>query len=333
LRLQAAQVSADATTASGHIHPALVQVPHNARKSSMKSIFDRLVSKPAPASSAGTAGTAAGTTGSNNKDQQTNNRDVEPAWSAFIQKMGSVPSSVIEKSIEKSATTGVLVLTNRGLNEMPASAFNHATSLRILDLSANHMFKLPSADLAAFANLKSLFLNQNRLIKLPESIGSLEKLECLSVSYNFLESLPDSLVSLKHLREVKLAANKFSRFPEQLAGLVSLELLDLSANHIQSLQTQNISLANLMAVDMNLNENCLSILPHDLSKAPRLKVLRLQSNQLTLNSIPESLLAASQVCHFLLDGNKFEVDALKTLDGFESYVERYVVARNASIQY
>ena len=48
---------------------------------------------------------------------------------------------------------------------------------------------MPSPELAAFSNLKSLFLNQNRLVGLPDCLGALVKLECLSVSYNFLESL------------------------------------------------------------------------------------------------------------------------------------------------
>ena len=46
---------------------------------------------------------------------------------------------------------------------------------------------------------------------------------------------------------------------------------------------------------MNLNENFINDIPDALARAPRLRVLRLQNNQLTLNSIPESLLAESQV--------------------------------------
>ena len=49
------------------------------------------------------------------------------------------------------------------------------------------------------------------------------------------------------------------------------------------------------AVDVNLNENFVSHIPEDLAKCPRLSILRLQSNQLSLNSIPESLLSDSKV--------------------------------------
>ena len=183
--------------------------------------------------------------------------------------MGSVPSSVIVQSIESSASTGVLVLTNRGLNEVPTQAFDYAQQMRILDLSANHLFRcvrllpdpslrtlvyqltlfrLPSPELAAFSNLKSLFLNQNRLVGLPDCLGALVKLECLSVSYNFLESLPDSIANLKSLREVKLASNRFHNFPEKLSELPNLELLDLSANVIETFDTKSASLSNLMVI-------------------------------------------------------------------------------------
>ena len=194
--------------------------------------------------------------------QKSDNINQTPAWASLIEKvsakvsfdsalysllqMGSVPSTVIAQSIQNSATTGVLVLTNRGLSEIPAQVFDYTSSMRILDLSANHIFRLPAPDIEAFVNLKSLFLNQNRMLKLPESIGCLEKLECLSVSYNFLETLPDSLIRLKNLREVKLAANRFHRFPDPLAGLPNLELLDLSANLIEDLHTDRVDLGSLM---------------------------------------------------------------------------------------
>lgn len=254
--------------------------------------------------------------------------DDVPAWASLIQKMGSVPSSVIVQSIESSASTGVLVLTNRGLNTVPTQVFDYAKQMRILDLSANHLSRLPSLELESFCNLKSLFLNQNRLVKLPDSLGALVKLECLSVSYNFLESLPESISKLKNLREIKLASNRFQTFPSKLVDLPNLELLDMSANVIESLETENpTDLSKLMAVDVNLNENFVESISPELAKSPRLRTLRLQGNQLTLNSIPEPLLSDSKVCHILLEGNRFEVDAIRTLEGYESYAERYFSSR------
>ena len=66
--------------------------------------------------------------------------------------MGSVPSSVIVQSIESSASTGVLVLTNRGLNTVPTQVFDYAKQMRILDLSANHLSRYKSFSLKSLKN-------------------------------------------------------------------------------------------------------------------------------------------------------------------------------------
>ena len=48
-------------------------------------------------------------------------------------------------------------------------------------------------------------------------------------------------------------------------------------------------------IDLNLNENLLTEISADLSKCPRLKILRLQNNRLSLNQIPEKILSDSKV--------------------------------------
>ena len=100
-------------------------------------------------------------------------------------------------------------------------------------------------------------------------------------------------------REISLGfgvCNRFQTFPSKLVDLPNLELLDMSANVIESLETENpTDLSKLMAVDVNLNENFVESISPELAKSPRLRTLRLQGNQLTLNSIPEPLLSDSKV--------------------------------------
>ena len=50
-----------------------------------------------------------------------------------------------------------------------------------------------------------------------------------------------------------------------------------------------------MDMDLNLNENLLVNVSENLAKAPRLRILRLQNNRLSLNAIPESILSESKV--------------------------------------
>jgi hypothetical protein len=48
-------------------------------------------------------------------------------------------------------------------------------------------------------------------------------------------------------------------------------------------------------IDLNLNENLLTRISPDLAHCPKLKILRLQNNLLSLNDIPEKILSDSKV--------------------------------------
>jgi len=238
--------------------------------------------------------------------------------------MGSGASVLLTSQVETARKTGVLVFSNRGLSDIPEQVWSLEDSIRILDMSANKLEHL-TEDISFLRNIKSLFLNQNRLINLPNELGDLTKLELLSLSYNFLSSLPASLSQLHHLRELKVSGNRLREFPLEVTFLPNLQLLDLSLNQLSSLPCTG--LCDLQVVDLNLNENNLHYLGEDLHLCTRLRVLRLQNNQLSLNNIPETLLADSQVATLLLEGNRFEIKALSQLDGFDLYMERFTAAR------
>ena len=59
-------------------------------------------------------------------------------------------------------------------------------------------------------------------------------------------------------------------------------------------------------IDLNLNDNMINYLGGDLWRCERLRVLRLQNNRISLNAIPETLLAQSFVSALMLEGNLFE---------------------------
>jgi len=238
--------------------------------------------------------------------------------------MGSAASVLLKAQVENAKKTGVLVFTNQGYQYIPPQVLNLRHGLRLLDMSANKIAQIPER-VAGLRNLKSLFLNQNRLTSLPNELGSLVRLELLSLSYNFISNLPPTISLLTNLREVKLSSNRLTAFPLELALLPCLHVVDLSLNNIEALPLKG--LRTLTAMDVNLNENRLHYLGEDLWRCPRLKILRLQNNCLSLNSIPELLLAESCVSTLLLEGNLFEMKALHQLDGHEQYMERFSAAR------
>lgn len=61
----------------------------------------------------------------------------------------------------------------------------------------------------------------------------------------------------------------------------------------------------------------ISTLSPEVSRAPRLKVLRLEENCLELSSIPISILTDSQVSLLSVEGNLFEVKKLRDLEGYD----------------
>lgn len=61
----------------------------------------------------------------------------------------------------------------------------------------------------------------------------------------------------------------------------------------------------------------ISAVSEEVSRCPRLKVLRLEENCLDLPSIPQSILKDSQVSLFSVEGNLFEVKNLRDLEGYD----------------
>ncbi|KAF7201124.1 leucine-rich repeat-containing protein 57 [Nothobranchius furzeri] len=232
-------------------------------------------------------------------------------------------NSVLKSHLETSQKTGVFQLMGKGLQEFPEELQRLTANLRTVDLSGNKIESLP-ASIGNFLLLRSLTLNNNRLHELPAEIGKLKKLETLSLNGNQIQQLPPSLGQLKALRTLSLAGNQISKFPLGLGSLRQLDLLDLSQNQIQSVPAE---VAELQAIEINLNQNQISVVSAEVSHCPRLKVLRLEENCLELSSIPQSILAESQVSLFSVEGNLFEVKKLRDLEGYDKYMERFTATK------
>ncbi|XP_030574823.1 leucine-rich repeat-containing protein 57 [Archocentrus centrarchus] len=232
-------------------------------------------------------------------------------------------NSALKSHLETSQKTGVFQLTGKGLQEFPEELQRLTANLRTVDLSGNRIEVLPSA-IGNFLQLKSLTLNSNRLTGIPAEISKLKKLETLSLNGNRIQQLTPTLGQLKALRTLNLSGNQISEFPSILGTLRQLDLLDLSRNKIQNVPAE---VSELQAIEINLNQNQISVLSAEVSRCPRLKVLRLEENCLELSSIPQSILSESQVSLFSVEGNLFEVKRLRDLDGYDKYMERFTATK------
>lgn len=232
-------------------------------------------------------------------------------------------NSALKSHLETSQKTGVFQLTAKGLQEFPEELQRLTSNLRTVDLSGNKIEVLPPA-IGNFLQLKSLTLNSNRLTGLPSEISKLKKLETLALNGNRIHQLPPTMGQLKALRTLSLSGNQFSEFPSGLGPLRHLDLLDLSRNQIQNVPSE---VSELQAIEINLNQNQISMLSAEVSRCPRLKVLRLEENCLELSTIPQSILKDSQVSLFSVEGNLFEVKNLRDLEGYDKYQERFTATK------
>jgi Leucine-rich repeat (LRR) protein len=232
-------------------------------------------------------------------------------------------NSGLKQHYETASKTGVLQISDQKLREIPPEVLNLSETLRNLDLSKNRLSSLP-ADISKFKLLKQLKLETNKLESLPEAIRNVKKLEYLSVSHNSLTSLPLSLKNLSNLKQVYLNFNKLKEFPLQLLGLTNLEVVELSHNKITEIPP---GMSEFYAAELNLSQNEISVISDDLHQAPRLKILRLEENCLSLEAISPSLLRDSKIHTINMDGNLFEVKQLESLEGYNEYTERYTAMK------
>lgn len=232
-------------------------------------------------------------------------------------------NSGIKQHYETASKTGVLQLSDYKLKEIPIEALNLSDILRNLDLSKNRLTSLPD-DVCKLKLLKQLNLDTNKIDTIPESICNMKKLELFNISNNLVRFLPESFCKLSNLKQVYLNNNSLKEFPKQLLGLHSLEVVELSHNKITEVPN---GMSELYAAELNLSQNEISIISEDMHQAPRLKILRLEENCLSLDAIRPSLLRDSKMHTINLDGNLFEPKQLVSVEGYNEYTERYTAMK------
>jgi Leucine-rich repeat (LRR) protein len=123
-----------------------------------------------------------------------------------------------------------------------------------------------------------LNLDANALTALPNEIGELKNLECLTVSCNKLQTLPPSYRKLTKLESLHLASNAFQAFPLVICQLEAMKFLDLSCNQIDLLPPTLSKLSSLRT--LMLFNNKISEWPDALCDLIELRTLWLGKNEL-----------------------------------------------------
>ena len=144
----------------------------------------------------------------------------------------------------------VLNLSGNRLTALPDD-FSRLTGLRILFCSGNGFREVPPVlgqcaslemvgfkscqiesveDAAISPTLRWLILTDNRISRLPASLGRCQALQKLMLSGNRLDRLPDEMAACVNLELVRLAANQFRSLPDWLLTLPRLSWLAVAGN-------------------------------------------------------------------------------------------------------
>ena len=151
-----------------------------------------------------------------------------------------LPNEFVESALHASSGLQIkhLILKQHHLSKLPPNFSSLQTglpsSLTTLDLSHNQFTALPVVvcDLTA---LKELFLSHNHIVKIPNQIANLAKLETLHLQGNQLSILPPSVCSLQSLRILNAEDNVIENIPSEIYNLTQLKTLYLKCNRISCL--------------------------------------------------------------------------------------------------
>ena len=125
---------------------------------------------------------------------------------------------------------------------------------KALDLGGQGLHALSNA-LFAYTFLDKLYINHNKLTKLPAAIGKLKLLQLLDASNNQLAELPPELGMLTNLRQLLVFDNQLTALPNELGSLHHLEVIGIEGNLVQEDYKQLLIKEGTRAVITNLRDN------------------------------------------------------------------------------
>lgn len=131
---------------------------------------------------------------------------------------------------------------------------------KALDLGGQGLHALSNA-LFAYTFLDKLYINHNKLTRLPAAIGKLKLLQLLDASSNQLTELPPELGMLTNLRQLLVFDNQLTALPFELGSLYHLEVVGVEGNPLQEEYKQLMMKEGTRSLIVNLRDSMPVSLP------------------------------------------------------------------------
>ena len=155
--------------------------------------------------------------------------------------------------IQACTTLRELRLTHMYMKKVPQS-LRHSQTLHRLDLSCNSLKDLEDAYLDHIKGLLMIFLQNNRLEKLPWHFPRLRCLVTLNISNNKFRTFPLVVTQLECLRDLDISFNMITELPEEIGRMKMLETFILLGNQVAKFPEECCGLGNLRLLDCRRNK-------------------------------------------------------------------------------
>jgi Leucine-rich repeat (LRR) protein len=165
------------------------------------------------------------------------------------------------------------IIVNHVLSTQVLTAIFQIKNLKYLEISLLLCEALPEA-ISGIWSLQAMRLWYSDLLKLPKSIGKLQKLRTLSLSWCWnLECLPDSIGGCEVISSIDLCdCRKFTVLPNSIGRNKRLKVLKLGNTKIEMLPSSITTLRNLEYLDLHGCQELVE-LPEGISNLQKLQVL------------------------------------------------------------
>ncbi|KAF7293264.1 Adenylate cyclase [Mycena chlorophos] len=155
--------------------------------------------------------------------------------------------------IQSCTTLRELRLSHMAMKKVPHS-LRHSSTLTRLDLSCNRIATLDEAYLDEIPGLTTLYVQNNRLERLPWNFPRMRRLITLNISNNKFRTFPKGVSDLTGLRDLDISFNLIAELPEDVGKLAALERLVIVGNRVTRLPDEFSQLGSLSELDCRRNQ-------------------------------------------------------------------------------